>query len=187
MGLPVRSDPPLPSFVSADRPSSAVRRAIDAGVHREKRTRWTNSPLFDQLRRRAFYTLLSFDRVTSSMLLGRPCAIAEDDFDVELPADITDDDLHEWERQTRAAGRLVPRPPPSPAPVLLSPQGLPFNAWECLVTLHRILGQAHTSIYGLKRDKTRLKDEVAALDAQMSRWLASLPVEIRWCVRSPRF
>jgi hypothetical protein len=48
----------------------AVRRAIDAGVHREKRKRWTNSPLQDQLRKRAFCTLLSFDRTISSMLLG---------------------------------------------------------------------------------------------------------------------
>lgn len=39
-----------------------VRKAIDVGVHREARARWTSSVLEDQLRKRAFWMLYSLDR-----------------------------------------------------------------------------------------------------------------------------
>lgn len=40
----------------------ALRKAIDVGVHRENRSRWTSSVLEDQLRKRAFWILYSLDR-----------------------------------------------------------------------------------------------------------------------------
>lgn len=42
--------------------SSTVRRAIDIGAQRENREHFHSSLLEDQLRKRAFWTLYSFDR-----------------------------------------------------------------------------------------------------------------------------
>jgi len=40
----------------------ALRRAVDVGAHREVRSRWTSSPLVDEMRKRAFYALFGLDR-----------------------------------------------------------------------------------------------------------------------------
>lgn len=49
-------------------PSFLVRRAVDVGAHREGRAKWCNSPLQDQLRKRAFHALYGLDRTSSPVL-----------------------------------------------------------------------------------------------------------------------
>ncbi|KAJ8474135.1 hypothetical protein ONZ45_g16054 [Pleurotus djamor] len=65
----------------------AIRLAQEVGVHRWRRK--TDMPdtltIEDELWKRAFWTLVSMDRIVSSML-GRTCAIGGDDLDLDLPA-----------------------------------------------------------------------------------------------------
>ncbi|BGP30556.1 Gypsy retrotransposon integrase-like protein 1 [Rhodotorula toruloides] len=158
----------------------AVRRAIDAGAHRENRTRWSTSPLQNQLRKRAFHLLCSLDFFISSSL-GRPTAVHEDDYDVELPLEITDDALWEWElaaRRAMAEGRAVPDSPVSLAP---SPTG-EMTKWKSAVELHRIMAKALRLMYGVKVELTREKvvENVTYLDSLLNSWLANVAQPLRW-------
>lgn len=158
----------------------AVRRAIDAGAHRENRTRWSASPVQNQLRKRAFHLLCSLDFFISSSL-GRPTAVHEDDYDVELPLEITDDALWEWElaaRRAIAEGRAVPESPVSPAP---SPTG-EMTKWKSAVELHRIMAKALRLMYGVKVELTREKvvENVTYLDSLLNSWLANVAQPLRW-------
>lgn len=51
-----------PSRRSTAKCLSAVRKFIDVGAHLETTEWWTRSPLIDQLRKRAFHLLFTFDR-----------------------------------------------------------------------------------------------------------------------------
>ncbi|GAA5856299.1 hypothetical protein JCM9279_006413 [Rhodotorula babjevae] len=152
----------------------AVRRAVDVGAHREARTRWTNSPMQDQLRKRAFHCLCLHDRFISSAL-GRPVAIADDDMDVAAPLDISDDELMAWERATQLA--LLRREPPPPAP-----STTPGSIWVCVIEMHRIMGRALKLLYGLKRDKSQAQTikAVAELDAALNQWIKMVPPHLAW-------
>ncbi|GAA5910866.1 hypothetical protein JCM8208_001017, partial [Rhodotorula glutinis] len=153
----------------------AVRRAVDVGAHREARTRWTNSPMQDQLRKRAFHCLCLHDRFISSAL-GRPVAIADDDMDVAAPLDISDDDLMAWERATQLA--LVRREPAPPAPASATSGSI----WVCVIEMHRIMGRTLKLLYGLKRDKSQAQTikSVAELDAALNEWIKSVPPHLAW-------
>ncbi|BGP68839.1 Gypsy retrotransposon integrase-like protein 1 [Rhodotorula toruloides] len=158
----------------------AVRRAIDAGAHRENRTRWSTSPLQNQLRKRAFHLLCSLDFFISSSL-GRPTAVHEDDYDVELPLEITDDALWDWElaaRRAMAEGRAVPDSPVSLTP---SPTG-EMTKWKSAVELHRIMAKALRLMYGVKVELTREKvvENVTYLDSLLNSWLANVAQPLRW-------
>lgn len=58
--------------------SVGIRKAQDAGAHRKKIYR--SSPnADDELWKRVFWHLVTFDRI-GSMILGRACGIAEEEF-----------------------------------------------------------------------------------------------------------
>ncbi|KAA1093010.1 hypothetical protein PGT21_021126 [Puccinia graminis f. sp. tritici] len=63
----------------------ALQRAQIAGVHLEESTHWTDCPIQDHYRRKAFFILYEFDSVISATL-GKPAYMQESDFDV-LPGD----------------------------------------------------------------------------------------------------
>ncbi|GAA6051492.1 hypothetical protein JCM3770_004560 [Rhodotorula araucariae] len=155
----------------------AVRRAVDVGAHREARTRWTLSPLQDQLRKRSFHMLCSFDRYISAAL-GRPVAIQDDDMDVSVPLEISDEDLWAWDQAAHAALARSEPPPPPPASVR---EGAP-SIWASAVELHRIMGRALKLLYGLKRDKSHEQTvkSVAELDSALNTWLRSIPPQLVW-------
>ncbi|GAA5925767.1 hypothetical protein JCM3775_001495 [Rhodotorula graminis] len=155
----------------------AVRRAVDVGAHREARTRWTNSPMQDQLRKRAFHCLCLHDRFISSAL-GRPVAISDDDMDVAAPLDISDDDLVAWERAAQLALlRREPPPPPPPASTASA-----STIWTCVIEMHGIMGRALKLLYGLKRDKSQEQTikAVAELDQALNRWIQTVPPHLAW-------
>ncbi|GJN87314.1 hypothetical protein Rhopal_000262-T1 [Rhodotorula paludigena] len=161
----------------------AVRRAVDVGAHRETRTRWTHSPLQDQLRRRSFHLLTSFDRYISAAL-GRPVALPDDEMDVAPPLEISDDALWAWELAAQAAARrgeaTVPPHPP------LDRDNATAYGWECGFALHRIMGRALKLMYGLKRDndlETTAKN-VAELDGMLNAWLQTIPARLQ-CEANP--
>ncbi|GAA6024756.1 hypothetical protein JCM10207_008887 [Rhodosporidiobolus poonsookiae] len=170
----------------------AIRRAVDVGAHRESRTRWTASPLQDQLRRRTFHALWSLDRFISSML-GRPLAIQDEDVDLGQPRVLTDQALLEWDHRARAAaalGRPAPPPPPLSEAELVPPaapgaQGKRSNTiWECMIGLHAIMGRAFRLLFGIQggREKSlkQTRESVCELDSLLNGWLELVPPELVW-------
>ncbi|PSR71220.1 hypothetical protein PHLCEN_2v12874 [Hermanssonia centrifuga] len=81
---------------SSSAPSSAwtlvgtgLRMAQDMGAHRRKM--YNGPPTVEgELRKRAFWVLIAMDRMMCSML-GRPCSIQDEDFDVDLPIECDDE------------------------------------------------------------------------------------------------
>ncbi|GAA5829265.1 hypothetical protein JCM3766R1_001041 [Sporobolomyces carnicolor] len=166
-----------------------VRQAIDVGAHCEDRADWTASPLRNQLRKRAFHTLVALDYYISSAL-GRPFAIQEDDWDVTPPLSIADIDLLEWDRLTnlaRLSGEpLPPRPPISSESTVPGSPTVPVQSggypWAAVVALHSIIAHTMKSLHGLRRDKTLkgTRNAVRDLDSQLNAWLEKVPAHVRW-------
>ncbi|KAI0737556.1 fungal-specific transcription factor domain-containing protein [Daedaleopsis nitida] len=66
-----------------------LRLAQDVGVHRKKMY-GSKLTVEGELWKRAFWGLVSLDRMVS-FALGRPCAIHDEDFDLDLPAEVDDE------------------------------------------------------------------------------------------------
>ncbi|SCV74090.1 BQ2448_6522 [Microbotryum intermedium] len=148
---------------------NALQKAVDVGCHRETRTRWTSSPLEDQLRKRAFHTLYSLDRAISTNL-GRPTTIIDDDIDLDYPLDISDVDLDDFNL----------RGPKSTPPASREPSVVALI--ECMSRLSRIFGQMFKKLYGIQRPTTAeaCTALVAELDQEMNDWACSVPAHLRW-------
>ncbi|KAI0047765.1 hypothetical protein FA95DRAFT_1492043 [Auriscalpium vulgare] len=71
-----------------------VRKVEDVGAHRRK-SYGTGPSVEDELWKRVWWYLVAWDRIRSVML-GRPCATREEDFDAELPLDVDDE---YWENE----------------------------------------------------------------------------------------
>ncbi|CAA7270212.1 unnamed protein product [Cyclocybe aegerita] len=148
----------------------AFRLAQEVGAHRRK-TR--PNTVEGELWKRAFWVLLSLDR-TISVALGRPCAIQEEDYDLDTPIDCDDE---YWEN---------PDPPkrfkqPSDKPSLIL-------AFILHLQLTRIMAYCIRGIYSLSKMNAQLclKDQqwksriVAELDSSLNKWFASVPEHLRW-------
>ncbi|SCZ99151.1 BZ3500_MvSof-1268-A1-R1_Chr3-1g05841 [Microbotryum saponariae] len=148
---------------------NALQKAVDVGCHRETRTRWTSSPLEDQLRKRAFHTLYSLDRAISTNL-GRPTSIIDDDIDLDYPLDISDVDLDDYNL----------RGPKSTPPATRDPSVVALI--ECMSRLSRIFGQMFNALYGIHRPTTAeaCTALVTDLDQQMNDWACAVPTHLRW-------
>lgn len=110
-----------------------IRLAQDVGAHRRK-VYSTTPTAEDELFKRAFWVLLVCDRWLSSAL-GRPCAIQEEDFDLEMPIDVDDE---YWVT-------------PNPEDAFKQPEGKPskMTAFICQLKLCQVLGFALRTIVGL--------------------------------------
>lgn len=159
-----------------------VRRAVDAGMHREERSRWKSSPLTDQLRKRLFFTLSAVDDWVSATL-GRPAALSKDDVDVALPLEITDEQLWEWELASRRARRQGSAPPPPPS----IPADAMVAGWNSQQTLFDAMGTARKLFYAIKPRPATQQATIEGLrhiDEILNRWLETLPMGLRWCAYS---
>ncbi|CAK7241614.1 MAG: hypothetical protein STHCBS139747_003080 [Sporothrix thermara] len=74
-----------------------MRHCLDCGLHRKSNN---SPPMLDQRRKRIFWTAYMLER-SVARTVGRPCAVADWEIDVALPANI-DDDL-ETDEQVRDA------------------------------------------------------------------------------------
>jgi hypothetical protein len=113
---------------------------------------------------------------------GRPCAVNEADFDVKPPLDISDELLYEWEQSTQAAGHPVLKPLPSSSRDVA--QEGEVNPWDGLLELNDIIANVTSTVYALKQDKSKMRENVQSLDERLTKMQATLPVELRWCVPS---
>ncbi|KAI0260433.1 fungal-specific transcription factor domain-containing protein [Gloeopeniophorella convolvens] len=150
-----------------------LRLAQDVGAHRKKV--YGNKPSFeDEQWRRAFWVLVVLDRLMSASL-GRPCAIQEEDFDVDLPMDV-DDEFWQCEGDQE--------------PTFKQPQGKPslLSYFNCFIKLNQILAFALRTIYSINKSKILLgfvgqqweQHIVAELDSALNKWIDTVPSHLKW-------
>ncbi|KAI0744940.1 fungal-specific transcription factor domain-containing protein [Earliella scabrosa] len=152
--------------------SLGLRMALDLGLHRKKT--YSSIPATEQeLWRRAFWILLAMDRMTS-FVLGRPCCIHDEDFDVDPMTEVDDE---YWSS-------------PDPALAFKQPPGKPSKIAFAnhLMRIFKILAFASRTIYTINKSKllfgfvgTEWKQSVVAeLDSALNKWLSAVPAHLRW-------
>ncbi|CAA7269321.1 unnamed protein product [Cyclocybe aegerita] len=148
-----------------------LRSAQDVGIHR-LRSRTPSAE--DELWKRAFWVLICIDRVVSTAL-GRPGAIQDEDFDLDLPIDCDDE---YWEH-------------PDPQKRFKQPADKPstMSGFHMLLKLMYILNCCIRGFYAPPKGdewynplsvhewKPRI---VMELDSSLNKWLDSVPEHLRW-------
>ncbi|KAI0052327.1 hypothetical protein FA95DRAFT_1553663 [Auriscalpium vulgare] len=148
-----------------------LRLAQDVGAHRRRAYHGTPS-VDDELWKRAFWVLHMLD-IWMSSYLGRPCAISEENYDVELPADCDDE---YWENEDPTLAFKQPAGKPSQTSFF-------FN----LIGVNLIHSYALRTIYSINKSKcaARLGEQweqrvVSDLDSALNKWFDSVPDHLRW-------
>ncbi|KIP05402.1 hypothetical protein PHLGIDRAFT_60579, partial [Phlebiopsis gigantea 11061_1 CR5-6] len=152
---------------------TGIRLAQDVGAHRRKVYNSNKRTVEDELWKRAFWVLVAIDRFISSAL-GRPCAIHDEDFDLEMPIECDDE---YW--VTGDPDTAFKQPPGKPSVVA---------SFNCLLRLNQILAFALRTIYSINKSKVMLgfvgpqweQHIVAELDSALNKWLDSVPDHLRW-------
>ncbi|GLB45768.1 putative fungal specific transcription factor [Lyophyllum shimeji] len=149
-----------------------IRLAQDVGAHRRKFER-EHLTVEDELWKRAFWILVTMDRL-SSAALGRPCAIQDEDFDVDLPVECDDE---YWEHSDPS--QRFKQPPNKPSYV---------TGFILLLKLNQVLAILLRTIYSINKSKITLgfighqweQHIVAELDSALNKWIDSVPDHLRW-------
>ncbi|VDC04186.1 unnamed protein product [Peniophora sp. CBMAI 1063] len=149
-----------------------LRLALDIGAHRRK-SYGSRPTIESELFKRVFWSLVFMDKWLSAAL-GRPSAIQEEDFDLDLPLEV-DDEYFESPNPALA----FKQPPNKPARVAY---------FAAATKMSRILGYALRTIYTTKKAKTLFgfvgpdweRQIVANFDSVLNRWADSLPDHLRW-------
>ncbi|PBK73560.1 hypothetical protein ARMSODRAFT_638994 [Armillaria solidipes] len=151
---------------------TGIRMAQDLGAHRRHSKPGQPRNAEEELLKRAFWVIVSLDRVIS-LSLGRPCAIQDEDIDAEFPVDCDDE---YWEH-------------PDPEQAFVQPPDKPslLSFFVSYLALNRILALCLRTVYSLNRSKTLFvfvgkwkQDLVAELDSFLNKWVDSVPDHIRW-------
>lgn len=163
----------------------AMRICIDLGMHRESHYR-TMKPLEAQLRRRLFWSVYVIERHVA-WSLGRPFSIAEDEIDVQIPADI-DDPTSRYAGVEHTMGDL--------SSDIAHGANIPaIRRFIATVHLQRIMSRTHTKIYRVDRNTSALLPELPPLLASLEEYKRGLPplqpgdndfIQMHWnnCVRA---
>ncbi|KAL0953207.1 hypothetical protein HGRIS_004462 [Hohenbuehelia grisea] len=149
-----------------------IRLAQDVGAHRRKGQNHRPT-VEDEQWKRAFWVLVCMDRLVS-MALGRPCAIQDEDFDLDLPLECDDE---YWEHPDPE--KAFKQPPDKPSFVAY------FN---CYLRLNQVLGMALRTVYAINKSKILLgfigqqweQHIVAELDSALNKWVDAVPDHLRW-------
>ncbi|KAH7926384.1 hypothetical protein BV22DRAFT_1063146 [Leucogyrophana mollusca] len=149
-----------------------IRLAQDVGAHR-RQVYSSVLTVDDELWKRAFWVLVTLDRLMSSSL-GRPCAIQDEDFDLDLPIECDDE---YWEH-------------PDPEKVFRQPPDKPssMSYFVNFLKLNHILAFALRTIYSINKSRVLLgfvgqqweQHIVAELDSALNKWIDAVPDHLRW-------
>ncbi|KZL87105.1 zn 2cys6 transcription factor [Colletotrichum incanum] len=164
----------------------AVRAALDLGLHLSSHSITTfmpktpkeNTAEFSKLQisRRVWWCVYTLDRITS-ICLGRPMAVQDEDCDCELPLDMRDDDVgsyHNNQEKIHVGGR--------------GPSS-PMSGFLAFARLCRLSGKIQQFSSPLKlrnlasADADRTQKFLARVDAYdqvLRKWLESLPGDIQF-------
>ncbi|KAF9568197.1 hypothetical protein CPC08DRAFT_746400 [Agrocybe pediades] len=146
----------------------ATRFAQEVGAHRRRRKEGTPPTAEDELWKRAFWVLLCIDRNLGAYS-GRPCALQDEDLDVDRP--VACDDEY-WERGFK------------------QPDGKPsyIAFFDAYIGLMDILAHAMRMIYPIKHPnrqffQSRMRSDqqiIAELDSAMNKWMDAVPSHLKW-------
>ncbi|KIJ21009.1 hypothetical protein PAXINDRAFT_165809 [Paxillus involutus ATCC 200175] len=149
-----------------------IRLAQDVGAHRRKAYS-SKLSVEGELWKRAFWLLVTWDRQMSSSL-GRPCAIKDEDFDLDLPVECDDE---YWED-------------PNPEQAFKQPPDKPstMSFFTSFLKLNHILAFALRTIYLINKPKVFLgfvgqqweQHFVVELDSALNQWINAVPKHLRW-------
>ncbi|KAK0462413.1 fungal-specific transcription factor domain-containing protein, partial [Desarmillaria tabescens] len=149
-----------------------LRIAQDVGIHQRAATDSPNT-VEGELWKRAFWCLMFIDRVVSSHL-GRPCALNEEEIDVELPVECDD---QYWIHANPEEAFKQPLGQPSDISYFNTALRLSNLLQSCLRTLY-LMKKSKLSFGFLRKDWDR---QIAAeLDASLDSWFDSIPEHLRW-------
>lgn len=153
------------------------RRFIDAGAHRQISKRWNSSFVDDELRKRAWWSMILADKA-AALQLGRPASIQERDYDVQYPLPISDEEIERLDR----LHRLHPERPLDPN-MDSSP---PMQAFLASDRLYDIATQAFDSLERVMHGEDRLvamKEKhqvIVKVDSALNAFKAELPSVLQW-------
>ncbi|KAF8839740.1 hypothetical protein BDN67DRAFT_904930 [Paxillus ammoniavirescens] len=149
-----------------------IRLAQDVGAHRRKAYS-SKLSVEGELWKRAFWLLVAWDRQMSSSL-GRPCAIQDEDFDLDFPVECDDEYLED----------------PNPEQAFKQPPDKPstMSFFTSFLKLNHILAFALRTIYVINKRKVSLgfvgqqweQHFVAELDSALNQWIDAVPKHLRW-------
>ncbi|KDQ52659.1 hypothetical protein JAAARDRAFT_183930 [Jaapia argillacea MUCL 33604] len=149
-----------------------LRLAQDVGAHSHK-VYGATPTVEDELWKRAFWVLVSLDRLTSAGL-GRPCALHDEEINVDLPIECDDE---YWIDEDPDKAFKQPSSRPSTIAYFI-----------CFTKLNRILALILRSIYTLNKvvgtpgfaGPRKEQHIVVELDSALNKWVDSIPDHLRW-------
>ncbi|KAG5645116.1 hypothetical protein DXG03_006930 [Asterophora parasitica] len=144
-----------------------IRLAQDVGAHRRNNGKSTIT-MEEELWKRGFWVLISMDRMISSAL-GRPCAIQDEDFDVDFPIECDDE---YWENSDPS--KRFKQPPNKPSYI---------TGFVLLIKLNQVLTIILRTVYSINKSKIKLgfvgpqweQHIVSELDSALNHWVDAVP------------
>ncbi|KAJ3733532.1 fungal-specific transcription factor domain-containing protein [Lentinula guzmanii] len=153
--------------------AAGIRFAEELGVHRRQPEgqKWTS---LDEQKRRAFWVLVSLDRLISGFV-GRPSAIRDEDFDCDLPLECDDE---YWENPQYP--ELSFKHPPNKPSII--------SCFNSHLRLCEILAFALRTLYSTKKSKLLLglvgeeweQKILREIDSALQKWFKTVPEHLQW-------
>ncbi|KAE8453315.1 hypothetical protein EG329_011382 [Mollisiaceae sp. DMI_Dod_QoI] len=138
----------------------AVRFAIDLGLHRKSYCS-TRSLLRSEMKKRVFWSAYVLDR-NISVALGRPFSIQDREIDVELPLQLTDQQLLE----------------DAPPQETFTPTIFDMSTFNHIIKLRQIHSKILRKFYpvnALEQDGTQFQESRDQIRAELEQWMISTP------------
>ncbi|KAF5383426.1 hypothetical protein D9757_006104 [Collybiopsis confluens] len=149
-----------------------LRLALDVGAHRARNI--SKPTIMDELWKRAFFILLTYERVIGAFA-GRPSSLHEEEYDVELPVDVDDE---YWDH-------------PDPELNFKQPAGKPskISFFIHYLKLMDILAYAMRVIYPTRPSLSSFPGRpkmpptqqlITELDSSLNQWMQAIPEHLIW-------
>lgn len=136
--------------------------AIEMGLHRSIK-RWSPesmpNPLEIEIRKRTFWSILGI-HVALSGKLGRPMVLRSEDFDVELPEPMDDDQLSEHGLETPPSGKCY--------------HDIGLQVYKMLP----LYMEMYSTLYAVCRRPESYISTVSSLEAKLREWKEGLPRDL---------
>ncbi|KAG2221952.1 hypothetical protein INT45_010476 [Circinella minor] len=161
---------------------TAIRMAQDLGLHRSS-THWNLPQREIEHRRRLWYALYIMDKWVAAEL-GRPIAIPEEGFDVELPSPYEiDSAYHPVTEKNEVKGPMLVYQ----AETCIREKRFEYGPFLSAISLTSILRQVLV-LYVPKfqnHEERSIEDIVDSLDRQLHEWHNNIPSDIHFNIRHP--
>ncbi|KAF8482796.1 fungal-specific transcription factor domain-containing protein [Russula ochroleuca] len=145
-----------------------IRKVQDMGAHSKKSYGKGGPTVENELWKRVWWYLIGLDRMQCA-ILGRPCAVKEEDFTAEFPLEV-DDDF--WENDDPQ--RSFRQPPDRPSTVTA------FNLWLQLTDFAASALHCFVSHHDGPSSGLRAEGILDQLNENLTVWAEKVPQYLRW-------